>query len=84
MNVGNIELSTAERTLLANRVKNQTSVLCYFVGKNKTTPTLTETSILRKENQTAPPRSNSTSLNAFLSNKFPPHTIECTSNNPIP
>ncbi|KAL3788099.1 hypothetical protein HJC23_008161 [Cyclotella cryptica] len=82
--LGNTELSTAERTILANRAKNQMSVLSYFVKKKKTAPTFTETSILQKEHQNTAPTSNSTSVNAFSSKPLQSPTSAFTANNPNP
>lgn len=58
--------------------------MSYFVKNKKTTPTFTETLILRKEHQMIAPTSNSTSVNAFLSKPLPSPTIACISNNPNP
>jgi hypothetical protein len=77
-------LSTDERTILANRAKNQMSVLSYFDKKKKTTPTFTEISEFQREHQITTPTSNSTSVNAFSSKPSPSSTIACTSNNQNP
>lgn len=82
--LGNTELSTAERTILGNRTKNQTSVLSYFVKKQKTTPTSTETSILQREHQNPAPTNNSTSFNALSTKPLQTPTSAFTANNRNP